>query len=345
MRNMAVLLTLSMTFLSGACLSQSHRISKGELRNLTTVAPEQRGEKVRVVQNLGHHDDPPEAGHVNGGTVVYVHSPIWVGGRPHRHDHRSAGAGAGGVGGKSSGKTGGGFGNLAAVKKDEGKAWIILAAVAAGALAATEGARYDGWVKLHPMHPVHLYGPYGEYTVMPLAHIDDRTASWAHHAVVREGEGPWTRLGRAPLNRRGFSYSVLLGAGDIPVTDFDADTGFLGHIQFGYFPTKQIGLHLDIGLGWTEDASNNTIYTSRTAFELQAFPVKAGPVHAGLFGQIGAASRFDDGIGLDDNSNLFGAGALLQLDWTTRLAVTGRLGSTRSFGEWANELTVGLSIY
>lgn len=352
MRNSLYLSILGLAMLSTACLSTSHRVSKGELMKLASVAPEQRGEQVRVVQSIGNQDDPPPADRVQGNTVVYVHSPIWVNGHPRHHRHTGGGSvstgstGGGHVsGGKSSGKSGGGFGDLAKGKKADGKAWIFLAAAAAVGLAATEGARYDGWVKLHPMHPVHLVGPYGEHAVLPLAHLDERSAAWAHHAVVRQGEGPWTSLGRAPLNRQGFTYTVSLGAGEIPVIGLDADPGFVGHIQFGYFPTKRLGFQLDLGMGWTEDENFQTIYTSRTALEVQGHLAKAGPIHAGLFGQVGVASRFDDGIGFDDNSNLVGAGGLLQLELTTRLAITGRVGATRSFGEWSNELGVGLSIY
>lgn len=350
MRNSLYLSLLGLAFLSTACLSTSHRVSKDTLRQLVTVAPEQRGDAVRVVQSIGSGDDPPRADRVQGNTVVYVHSPIWIGGSPHHHNHShgasNSGSGASGAGNVGGGKSGGtGFGNIAKGKKADSEALIILAVAAALGLAATEGARYDGWVKVHPMHPVHLIGPYGEHTVVPLAHIDQRTADWAHHAVIRQEEGPWTTLGRAPLNRQGFTYSVFLGAGEIPVVDLDADPGFVGHIQFGYFPTKKFGLQLDLGMGWTEDENQQTIYASRTSLEVQGFLANAGPIHAGLFGQLGVSNRYDDGIGFDDSSNLLGAGGLLQLEITTRLAITGRVGVTRSFGELANELGVGLSIY
>lgn len=345
---------LGLAVLTTGCLSSSHRIGKGELMKLSQIAPEQRGDSVRVVQNLGYQEGPPRAEGVQSSTVVIVHAPIWVNGTPHHHTTQQSGGSAGNVGGghKSSGTTGASdHGGLANAKKDDAKAVLVVAAIAAVALAATEGARYDGWVKLHPMHPVHLYGPYGGYTVLPLADIDPQTAAWASHAYVREEEGPWHENGRAPLNRQGFTYSLLFGAGEVPVKDFDgvkdseADPGFNAHIQFGYYPTKSLGLNLDIGMGWTEDLYDRTIYNSHTAFELHGYLVKAGPVHAGLWGQVGVASRFDDGIGFDDNSNLVGAGANLQLEITTRLAITGRVGSTRSFGEWSNELGLGLSIY
>ncbi len=358
MRTILTVSLLGLAVVATGCLSTSHRIGKRELMRLSQTAPEQRGDSVRVVQNLGYQEGPPRAERVQTNTVVVVHAPIWVEGRPHSHTHQSAPVGGGNTtnhtaagnsshsgGNSGSGGSGGGFGNVAGAKKDSAKALLIVAAAAAVGLAATEGARYDGWVKVHPMMPVHLYGPYGGYTVLPLSDIDPQTAAWASHAYIREEEGPWLRLGRAPLNRQGWTYSLMLGAGEVPVIDYNADPGFNGHIQFGYFPTRQLGLNLDLGFGWTEDANLQTIYTQRTAFELQGYLVKAGPVHAGLWGQVGVASRFDDGIGFDDTSNLIGAGANLQLELTTRLAITGRVGETRSFGEWAKEIGLGLSIY
>jgi hypothetical protein len=339
-------LLLSLSVAATGCLSRTHRIPKSELTKLASMAPEQRGESVRVIQNLGHQEDPPEAGHVQTTTVVYVGAPVWIDGRPHPH-RRSSGVKSVTHSGTGVKKTPGGrgFGDLGKQKSENAKAWLILAGVAAVALAATEGARYDGWVKLHPMMPVHLFGPYGEYAVVPLAQIDPQTAQWASRAYVREGEGPWQPMGRAPLNRQGFTYSVLLGGGEVPIKDLGTDPGFLGHIQFGYFFTNQIGLNLDLGMGWTEDPNGATVFDSRTALELQAYLVKAGPLHAGLFGQGGVAGRSDDGIGLDQSDNLFGGGAQLQLDWTTRLALTLRAGTVRMFDEWNSELGLGLSIY
>ncbi len=355
MRKVLLISFLGLALGSTGCLSTSHRVSKGELMKLSQVAPEQRGEKVRVVQGVGNSEGPPRAERVNNNTVVVVHSPVWVDGRPHHHGHHHEGSatshtntGGGTVGGGSGGgKSNSGGTNLAKGKKDSAKALLVLAAAAAVGLAATEGARYSGWVKLHPMHPVHLYGQYGEYTVLPLAHIDPQTAAWAHHAYVRSNEGPFLKLGRAPLNRKGWTYSVFLGAGELPTAADGAeiDNGFNGHIQFGYFFNKQIGLQFDLGMGWSEDDLGDTIYINRNALELQGFLAQAGPLHGGLYGQIGAASRFDDGFQFDDTSNFLGGGALLQLDITTRLALTGRLGVTTGFDDSSKEIGIGLSIY
>src|SRR5690606_31876438 len=204
---------------------------------------------------------------------------------------------------------------------DRAAFWIIVAAAAAVGLAATEGARYDGWVELHPMHPVHLYGWDGQYRQMPLAYVAPGGATWSRRAVVRDSDGSWRPLGRAPLDRAGWTYSVLLGSGQTPLPGTRA-RGFASHIQLGRFVTQEVGLLLDFGLGWSQDERGDMIYDSRSAVELQVMPVDAGIVHAGVFGQLGVGYRLDDRVeGLDRRGYFYGGGAMLQLELTTRLAV------------------------
>jgi hypothetical protein len=324
------------------CPSANHRITRGELLELAQQPPESRGDNVRVVQSLGSTDEPPEpAPRVRVGVSVYVAAPIWVGGSPRHHRYRSTTVrrtdGGGVVQRRNS--------NVARGQKEEAKAWLVVAAVVAGALAFTEGVRYDGWVKLHPMQPVHLWGPYGEYTWMPLAHVTPDVAAWADHGSVRSDEGPWQPLGRAPLNRQGFTYSLLLGAGQVPVVGDDPDTGFLGRFQFGYYPTKAIGIQADIAYSWTEDNLGATIFDGRYSLELDFLPLAAGKIHAGGYGQIGFASLSDDGVSFDDVGGLFGGGGLLQLELTTRLALTARAGVVAVHDEALLEFTGGVSIY
>ena len=336
----AVPLLAVLALASAGCPSSSHRIPRDEFMALSHAPPETRGERVQVVQSLGSRDEPPEpAPRVSGGATVVVWAPVWVGGRPQRRNARP-----GPSGGTASHGSGGGS-NIAAAKKDNAKAWLIVAAVAAGALALTEGLRYDGHVRVHPMHPVHLWGPYGEYTWMPLAHVTPEVAEWSQRAVLRSHEGPWQRLGRRPLDRQGFTYSLLLGSGEVALLGADPEPGFASHIQLGYFPTHIIGLQADINYNWGEDDGGATIFDGRYSLELDVLPLAAGRFHAGAFGQIGLAYRSDDGIQHDDQDTLFGFGGLLQLDLTTRLALTLRLGHTFVHDEGLSEATFGVSIY
>jgi hypothetical protein len=195
------------------------------------------------------------------------------------------------------------------------------------------------------MHPVHLYGP-GGYVVVPLAQIDPETAGWAERAVVRPEEGPWHRLGRAPLDRQGFTYSVLLGAGTTVSGDGQEAVGTAGRVQLGYFPAHTFGLQLDWGFGFRDNAVGQTLYDSRLGIEATLAPLDVGRLHGGVFGGVGLASRFEDGVmdGRADDAALSG-GALVQLELTTRLAVTGRFGLARAFDAVTRDLLLGISIY
>ena len=341
MRRAVVALVASVGLLGqGGCLQRTHAISRGELMRLSTLPPEQRGASVRVVQDLGG-EQPPAAEPVHADThvdVIIVPEIHVHGGRPPaRPPH---GVRPDGSGGHGSGGTG-----LAGLKADEAWVLVVIAASAAIVLAATEGARYDGWVQLHPMHPVHLWGP-GGYAVLPLAHVDPGTAAWAERAVVRPAEGPWRPLGRAPLDRTGWSYSVLLGAGTAVSGDGTEAAGTSARVQLGYFPVHQIGVQLDWGFTVRDNVVDETLFDNRLGLEATFAPLDVGRLHGGVFGGIARASRFEDGVpdGRDDDTALSG-GALLQIGVTTRLAVTGRFGMSRAFGQVTQDALVGLSIY
>lgn len=324
----AAVLVVGLMMASG-CLSRSHVVPKGDLLALSQMPPEQRGQSVRVIQGFVSEDDPPEARGRSGGTaVVVVHGGGGGGGR----HHSSAPA-------RRSPDT-------AKANADKAYVWIILAAAVAITAAVTEGARYDGWVQLDPQHPVHLWGPYNEYTWVPLAELDPQTAMWARKAIVRPGEGPFDRLGRAPLNRRGLAYGMTLGRTESPSIDGNEYAGFLSHIQLGVFFTKQVGLMLDFGLGWARNSSNATIFEDRNALELQILPLSAGKFHAGVFGQVGLGLRQEDGPKeISRRDTYVAGGGMLQLELTTRLAITARAGVTSIFGSTVSDLGIGLSIY
>lgn len=322
----------AMALFLSACLSNAHLISRGELNRLAHTPPEQRGEKVRVLQGFVGDEGPPPAPAVHSDTVIVVHG----GG----HVHGGGGGGGGGGPYKPPRPK-----NLAKSKSEDAKFWLVAAAVVAVTLAVSEGARWDGWVKLHPMYPVHLYGPYGEYTWVPLAQITPETAAWARKAYVREGEGPFTRLSRAPLNRRGWTYSLLLGSGEIPSSTGSTASGFLGHIQIGHFPLNGLGVQFDVAMGWRNDDNGAAVYDSRYGFELDVLPVRAGKLSAGGFAGVGLSKRFDDGPGTDNSGAYFGAGALLQIELTTRLAITGRAAYTQIYDTDVTDFTLGISVY
>ena len=322
---------LSVALLAPGCLGNTYSIPRRDLAELTRVEPEQRGDRVRVIQQFATADQPPEA------ASVHVHTTVVVAPGPRRRRSRIHADGQGGF-------TRVGSGGAAQSAKEDSKYWIIIAALAAVGLAATEGARFDGWARLHPMHPVHLFGPFGEYDVVALAQLSPEDAAWARKAVIVEDEGPWEPLERAPLNRAGFTYSVLMGAAEQPSIDGNK-LGFMSHIQFGFYPAHELGLQLDIGLGFRDNEMGETIFDGRYAFEVDYLPLTAGVLSGGLFGQIGAGTRLEDGPGGDRRGMLLGGGAMAQLELTTRLALTARAQATRFFETTVSDFSLGLSIY
>ena len=308
------------------CLSSTHVIPREELHRLATIPPEQRGQRVRVIQGGPGAESPPEAPRVGASTVIIVGAgPVWS---PPAYARPSA---------RSS--------------SDEAKWWLVVAAVAAVVLVFTEGMRFDGWVQLHPMHPIHLFGPNGEWTWVPLAQLDENAASWATKGFIRPSEGPWTELEHAPLDRVGFNYNLLLGTGEVTGVDGTRRAGFLGHIELGYFPHPFVGVLLDIGLGWRSNGPYNDIFQSRWALEIQALPLVARPFHAGVWGEVGGAWRLEDIptenfiVTYGRSSFLAAGGVMMQLELTARLALTGRAGIALLDSDKALEATIGVSIY
>lgn len=321
----------TLAFASAGCLSTTHYIPKGELTSLASQDPDNRGSRVRVVQGFSGSEEPPEDYNNHSSTYVYVE------GGHHHHHH-----GGGGGGGSSSGPRPSG---AAKANVDDARVFLIAAAALTVGLAFTAGARYDGWVALGPDHPIHLVGPRGEYAWVPLRDLDPAAAAWARKAYVRPEDGQhWRQLERAPLDRRGLTWGMLLGSAEIAGAN-GVEPGFFSHVQLGGFMTNEVGLVADLGIGWRDAETDETVYELRFAGELQVFPLKAGKLHAGGFGQLGFANRSDDGAGRDSGSTLAGAGALLQIDLTTHLALTGRAGMTWAFGENASDIGVGLTIY
>ena len=329
---MRSLAALTAALLLSGCLTNTYKISTRELQRLAATPPETRADQVRVVQDL-LGEGPPAQAAVTGETQVIIAPRPVVVVVDDRHGH----PGSHNSGGHTSGGSKSGSG--------DGKAAVVLAvavAVAGGViLAATEGRRYDGWVKLHPMHPVHLWGPWG-YGVVPLAQLDPATAAVATRAAVRDVEGPWLELGRAPLDRQGFSYSVLGGAGEIDGPD-GRGLGTQFHVQLGYYPRHEVGLQLVWTPAWRDDRQGDTILDLRFGLELDLLPLDAGKLHGGGYGNVSLGwRRTSTGV---EEAGFTGAGAKLQYELTTRLALTGRFGITRAYEQLARDATIGVSIY
>jgi hypothetical protein len=254
-----------------------------------------------------------------------------------------------GGGGFGGGKIGG-AGNDS---KAAAIAFLVLAATAMVTAVVIEGSRFDGYAQLHPMHPVHLFGRDGNYTVMPLAWIDANAAAWADTAVVRRTEGPWRELERAPLSRRGLAYGMYGGAGSLRSADGTVATGPAWTVQLGGFPTQELGIFASVFFGWRNNVYDATLFETRTTAELQYLPVALGVFHAGVYGGIGIAHRFEDALKLAgdrvvagaDTSGAVAGGAMFQLDINTRIALTARLGLSFAHDEQMRDALIGVSVY
>jgi hypothetical protein len=342
MRGLVAVVVAGLLVATG-CVANSYRIPPGDLQRLAASPPEARGERVRVIQEVGG-TDVPSAQPVGEGTEIVLVPHIGI-----SHDRRHGGRYGGSYGGSGGGRVKSGGSKLGGAGSD-GKAaaivFLAIAAVALVAIAGVEGSRFDGWAQLHPMHPVHLVGRDGGYTVMPLAWIDPGTAAWADKAIVRPSEGPWRPLERHPLHRTGPTYSMYGGTGSLRSAHGELGLGPAFTVQAGFFPTQQVGVVGSVFLGWRENRDFETLFESRYMLELQVLPVAAGRFHAGLYGGIGAAYRFEDGVpGGNSGTSALAGGAMFQLDVNTRIALTARFGLAKAHEESMRDILFGLSVY
>ena len=329
---------LAVSLVSGGCGSSSFRVSSAELQRLAMIPPAERGRAVRVDEEINDTDMPAAQG-VNEQTelVVYPSGNINVGGGGGGSYH-----GGGGGGGFPKFGGGGGDGKGAAI------AILVIAAVALIAVAAVEGARWDGTVQIHPMMPVHLFGRDGGYEVRPLAWIDPQTAAWADHAILRAPEGPWRELDRAPLWRTGLTYSMYGGKGTMRSVWGDLANGTAFTIQAGVFVTQEIGIQGSIFFGWRDNREGYTMFESRYTLELDYLPITIGKFSLGGYAGGGAAYRFEGSDvrpGGNSGSSVYLGGAMFQLELHTRIALTARFGLSQAHDEHATDAMLGLSVY
>jgi len=349
MRRLALVLAVAT-----GCGTTSYKIPGAELQRLAMLPPAQRGQSVRAVQQLTDAEVGPPAP-VTAETQIVIFPDVVVyddGGRRRPRGggwgpHANVGGGGGGVNVRSSGGSGGhSLGGGGGDGKAEAIAILVVAATALVVAAAVEGSRDDGYVQLHPMHPLYLFGQDGSSAVMPLAALDPDSAAFSRFAIVRSNEGPWHWLGRAALDREGFTYAMFGGIGTYQSADGSKDTGTATTIQLGYFPEQHIGVVTNLFFGWRDNKELQTLFETRYTLELQGYLAQAGALHFGLYGGGGGATRLEDGVdGGNSSSIALQGGALVQLDFNTRLALTARIGQTYAHEERMSEAMLGLCVY
>jgi hypothetical protein len=364
-KHLAVLsLLLCPHFLLG-CLSNSYYVERDELQRLSALPPEARWQSVRAVQRIGGEDNPPVDDSAVVGrsdsSSVYV-SYVVVDSHHHHHHYpprrtvyRPVADAGGGVSGgpapvpvsssssSSSSKKGNGDPASAAVVA----AMVVVGATAGFVAAASEGARYDGWVAVNPDEPLHLRLPGGRTTPVALSSLTPADLAMAEGATIYEGDQErFPKLGRAPLDRKGFTLQTALHFGGLQQVDARPASGFGGYVLLG----GNIANVVTLGLGATADSgidSKRSLLTATIAPEIQIFPIR----YVGLYGAAGWAFR---NTGVDygtraDEGWLVRAGLVGELPLTTRLALQARAGASDQFFPEKSTLTwegqLGLAIY
>jgi hypothetical protein len=244
----------------------------------------------------------------------------------------------------------------------DGEAAIAVAVaalvVATGALAVaapTEGQRYDGWLRLQPEQPLYLMDSSGDGYWLPLSHLGPSHLDDTSHAVIVD-DSSVARLGRAPLNRQGFVYSLEAGAAVPSTREGAGDPAFSARMGLGVFATRDFGLLL--GGHFSAAEQDGSVFNGRIMLEAQYLPLRLGIAHFGLAGEGGMAWLLHDApVGTNDANGLYlGGSGLTQVAISTRLAATLRAGaawlptvqnpSTSAAGRlWAPEVSVGLAVY
>ena len=228
---------------------------------------------------------------------------------------------------------------------------VVFAVLATVGMVATEGVRYDGTVAMYPWQGVHLKDAAGLEREVPLAQITPADVATTSEARVMDDEG-WgmMRLGRAPLDRRGFAWKMNIGASYASSANLNTD-GIAADIQFGYFPHPMFGLLADWTPAGGSDINGSSFYRQNLALEAQAFPISVWRLHLGGFGHAGVMYASDD-AGQARNGPAFGGGAMLELSLTTRLALTARfdytsakIGQAGQAWQGAKTFTAGIAVY
>jgi hypothetical protein len=166
-----------------------------------------------------------------------------------------------------------------------------------------------------------------------------------------DDEGFGVRRIEHVLDRHGGAFKLTFGLTFFErATSTTTESGPAAHIQVGYFLSPKLGILAVAGLGGAEDNLGSILVRHELALELQSLPLALGPLHLGGYLNGGAALAASDAEpGPAEWGGLGGAGALMELDLTGRMALTFRGGVDIAHfeGGWspATTFTGGLAIY
>jgi hypothetical protein len=390
--SVALLTLTAFALATSGCLSNEYAIHKDELMRVAAIAPEVRGQSVRISQQLGDRRadaveetiPPSYESDESYGPSGNVSLNVNVGGGGHWSRGGPRGGSAGGAAFRGTPPSGGGFHgtpgvggfhgtpvpkggggggslNLGGGGGKGGEVLLILvvaavvgATIATVALAASEGMRFEGHAEMAPEQVVYLKDGAGTHAV-PLGDLTIEQAAAADSALVMDDEGYGLhKLDHAPLDRKGGVFRFDMGAGAFNLGATRA-SGFGAHIQAGAYVTHTLGLVFDFGIGTgTADpccaalpVPTETMTRLTFGLEAQALPLAWGPLHLGGFTGGGIATAGSGGV--YESGPLASAGALLELDLTSHMALAVRGGASEAWlpsgTSAAGTITGGLAIY
>ena len=225
-----------------------------------------------------------------------------------------------------------------------------LVGVATGiGVAASEGARFDGTVATDPNQPLTLKWNDGRTLYLNLAELHPTHLPNIKEAYLNDDEFyGLRRLRRGPLDREGGAFELALGSRGARFTAGRVQS-FASRLALGYFPVHWAGVLAAADVNFGTAPSGADFFSGYWSLELQAMPLALGKLHLGGFASAGYVSKFLEGVN-DATGEGYSFGALMQIELTTRLALTGRFTWDFHPDELGNRdpsfgALVGLSVY
>lgn len=331
----AGLWTASVLLSNSGCLSQSYEISPAELERRVRLPVPERGDRLRVTQQTSLGSDGSE---VEAPPLV-DDSALVITGSAGPHSHRRH---------RSTRHSDPDQDDPGTAEEALALAVVVVAAAATAAVTVgiTEGARFDGWLQAPVDQPLLLVENSGERRWARLDTLTPSDLRGVARAVLPDSTGDLQRLDRHPLDRAGFVYQLEFGAEPAPLRDTSLAVSGRGGI--GVMPSQRFGFLLgaafssargDPPLG-ARGSSPGLSFDYRVFLQAEAWPLSLGRWHWGPYAELGYAWALVDGP-LDSRAMdgpMLALGAALQLDWTTRLALTLRAGAA-----WLPSIETGLA--
>jgi hypothetical protein len=348
---------------SSGCLSQSYEVSAPELARIAQLPAEERGERVRVTQQTSFGNDLRDRSLPSTDAEIALLIETQGDPRYHARDRRRRASHHDVAFDQNSDDDSDADG---AAEEALAAAVVIVAAAATAALTVgvTEGARFDGWMRTPEQHPVLLVDRWGRQRWERLGSLSASDLHDVHHGVLADFTDDLEPLERHPLDREGFVYQLEFGAEPAPFAGPSLAASGRGGV--GFMPTQHYGFLLgaafstaraDEPRGLASDTTSS--FDHRVFLQAEAWPLSAGRWHLGPYAELGYGWALADDLrgSRGVSGPMLALGFALQLDWTTRLALTLRGGAAwlpsidgeqrlaANDHRLAPSLTLGVSIY